>query len=353
MADKIQLVPLDEDSYYQDLAGFFARLRESRPVAPVRLPVRGRSWFITRYADVRTALADPRLANDVHHHPGGARQRPGEAAGGVHAHLLNTDPPVHTRLRRLVAKAFTPRSVARLRPRAEEIAAGLLDELEAAGDVTDLLDAYARPLPGAVLCELLGVPEADRGWISVTVAAYDNPGEAGRVTRDLSAYLTELIAAKRARHHGQPDRQRHPGAADPPGRASPAARGPVAAPGGRRRAAPLHQSPEPRDRPVHHAGHDRRGCADPGGRDGFPGDQLRQPGSRPVALGALLARFPGLSLAVRPEELRWRPDSLMNGLESLPVRLAGTSSRRSPAGGTRSCGRPLPGRPGRARRPRC
>jgi len=66
----------------------------------------------------------------------------------VHAHLLNTDPPVHTRLRRLVGKAFTPRRVALLRPRAEEIAAGLLDEMEAAGGVTDLLDAYARPLPG-------------------------------------------------------------------------------------------------------------------------------------------------------------------------------------------------------------
>ncbi len=198
MTDPIQLVSFDEDAYYQDPAGFFARLRESRPVAPVPMPGRGRAWFITRYADARAALADPRLANDVHHWPGGARQRPSEAAGGVHAHLLNTDPPAHTRLRRLVWKAFTPRRVARLRPRAEEIAAGLLDEMEAAGGVTDLLGAYARPLPGAVLCELLGVPEADRGRISAAVADYDKPGEADRVTRELSAYLTELIAAKRA-----------------------------------------------------------------------------------------------------------------------------------------------------------
>jgi cytochrome P450 len=159
VADKAHLVPFDEDSYYQDPAGFFAWLRESRPVAPVLLPGRGRAWFITRDADVRAALADPRLANDVHRWPGGARQRPSEAAGGVHAHLLNTDPPDHTRLRRLVWKAFTPRSV---------------------------------------LCELLGVPEADRGRISAVVAAYDKPGEADRVTRELAAYLTELIAAKRA-----------------------------------------------------------------------------------------------------------------------------------------------------------
>ena len=59
-------------------------------------------------------------------------------------------------------------------------------------------DERATLLPGAVLCELLGVPDADRGWICATVAAYDEPGEADRVTRAMSAYLDELIAAKRA-----------------------------------------------------------------------------------------------------------------------------------------------------------
>ena len=64
MTDSIPLVPLDEDSYYQDPLGFFARLRESRPVAPVRMPAYGRAWIVTRYADVRTVLTDPRLAKD-------------------------------------------------------------------------------------------------------------------------------------------------------------------------------------------------------------------------------------------------------------------------------------------------
>jgi cytochrome P450 len=112
--------------------------------------------------------------------------------------MLHADPPDHTRLRRLVQKAFAPRRAA-LRPRAEEIAAGLLDELAAApGDVIDLLDRYARPLPIAVLCELLGIPAADRAWIAVTVAAYDEHAEHQRVERDLAAYFTELIAASRA-----------------------------------------------------------------------------------------------------------------------------------------------------------
>src|ERR1700734_2236804 len=193
----MQLAPFDEDSYYQDPLGFFAGLRESRPVAPVQMPGYGRAWIVTRYADVRTVLTDPRLAKDVHRWPGGGRSRPSEATG-VYAHMLHADPPDHTRLRRLVQKVFTPR-LAALRPRAEEIATGLLQEMAAArGDVIDLLGGYARPLPIAVLCELLGIPVADRTWIAVTVAAYDERAEHQRGERELAAYFTELIAARRA-----------------------------------------------------------------------------------------------------------------------------------------------------------
>ncbi len=197
----MQLAPFDEGPYYQDPLGFFARLRESRPVAPVCMPDYGRAWIVTRYADVRTVLTDPRLAKDVHRWPGGGRSRPSEATG-VYAHMLHADPPDHTRLRRLVQKVFTPRRAAALRPQAEEIAAGLLDEMAAArpslSDVIDLLGAYARPLPVAVLCELLGIPMADRAWIAATVAAYDERAEHQRVEQELATYFTELIAAKRA-----------------------------------------------------------------------------------------------------------------------------------------------------------
>jgi hypothetical protein len=309
VTDAVQLAPFDEDSYYQDPLGFFARLRESRPVAPVRMPGYGRAWIVTRYADVRTVLTDPRLAKDVHRWPGGGRSRPSEATG-VYAHMLHADPPDHTRLRRLVQKVFT-RRLAALRPRAEEIAAGLLEEMAAArGDVIDLLGAYARPLPIAVLCELLGIPVADRAWIAATVTAYDERAEQQRVERELAAYFTELIAARRAepgddlvsalvvargnadggrgradrqrapchglpaghgglRHHRQPDRLRHPGAADAPRGEDQAAAGPVAAPGGRRGAAPVHQPGEPRERPVHHRGRTRRRRGDPGRASGF------------------------------------------------------------------------------------
>jgi cytochrome P450 len=67
--------------------GSFARLGGSRPVATVRMPGYGRAWIVTRYADVRTALTDPRLAKDVHRWPGGGRSRPSEAVN-CHAHML-------------------------------------------------------------------------------------------------------------------------------------------------------------------------------------------------------------------------------------------------------------------------
>ncbi len=404
MTDAIQLVPLDEDAYYQDPAGFFARLRESRPVAPVRMPGYGRMWVVTRYEDVRAALADQRLAKDVHRWPCGSRSRPSEA-DNLHAHMLHSDPPDHARLRRPVQKAFTPR-LAALRPRAEQIAAGLLDEMAAArGDVIDLLDAFARPLPITVLCDLLGVPVPDREWILASVLAYGmpgRPGESQRVTRDLAAYLTELIAARRARPGGDllsalvlaRDSAAEEGAAGGltgtellsaafqlimagfDTTVNLIASGTLAllthpAQMARLRADPslLPAAVEELLRfanPLKHAtdrfttedvtigdvvipagewvliatssaNRDPARFPDPDrldlGRDtsghvafgygihyclGAPLARMEAE----VALGALLPRFPGLSLAVPAEELRWRPVSLMHGLESLPVRLA-------------------------------
>jgi cytochrome P450 len=401
VTDAIQLVPFDEDSYYQDPLGFFARLRESRPVAPVRMPGYGRAWIVTRYADVRTVLTDPRLAKDVHRWPGGGRSRPSEVTG-VYAHMLHADPPDHTRLRRLVQKVFTPRRAA-LRPRAEEIAAGLLDEMAAArGDVIDLLGAYARPLPIAVLCELLGIPVADRAWIAVTVAAYDERAQHQRVERELAAYFTELIAAKRAEPgddlvsalvlacgnagaDGAPDELTGnellstvfllvmAGFDTTVNLIASGALALLTHPGEKTR---LRQDPSLLTaaveellrftNPVNHA-NDRFTTEDvpvgdvviPAGEWVLPATSSanRDPAQFPdpdrldlgretsghvafghgvhyclgaplarmeaeVALGALIARFPRISLAVPPPELRWRPVSLMNGLESLPVRLA-------------------------------
>jgi cytochrome P450 len=408
VTDAAEPVPLDADSYYQDSVGFFARLRESRPVVPVMMPDYGRVWLITRYADVRAALTDPRLANKAGHRPGGGRSFPNEAAS-VHA-LLHTDPPDHTRLRRLVQTAFTPRRAAQLRPRTKEIAAGLLDEMVTRGDVVDLLDGYARPLPITVISELLGIPVTDRGWIWVTVTDYGKGGEElQRVPRELGAYFTGLIAAKRAEPGNDlmsalvlaRDNADKDGAEDAltttellsaayhlvmagfDTTVNLIASGTLALMTHPEEMARLRQDPSLLPaaveellrftNPVNHV-NDRFTAEDlpigdvviPAGervliatssadRDAaqFPDPDrldlgrdtsghvafgygihycLGAPLARmeaEVALGTLLTRFPEMSLAVPPPELRWRPVSLMNGLESLPVRLAGTDNLQS------------------------
>ncbi len=401
MTDELDLVSFDEDSYHQDPERLLARLRTSRPIAPARTPDYGRIWIITRYADVRTALADPRLAKDVHRWPGGGKSRPSETVN-LHAHMLNSDPPDHARLRRLVQKAFTPRRVEQLRPRAEEIAACLLDELaEARGDVVDLLDQYARPLPIAVFCDLLGIPVADRERISVAVVDYGKREESERAIRELAAYFTKLVAAKRAEPGNDllsalvlaRDNAEESGTEDELTSTELLSTAFQLATAGfdttvnliasgtlallthpaemarlREKPALLPAAVEELLRftnPVNHAT-DRFTTEDvPIGDVVIPAGEWvlsvitsanRDPAQFPepgrldlrrdasghvafgygihyclgaslarmeaeVAFGALLARFPRMSLAGSPEELRWRQVSLMNGLESLPVRL--------------------------------
>jgi cytochrome P450 len=114
-------------------------------------------------------------------------------------HMLHADPPDHTRLRRLVNKAFTPRAVARLRPAIEEITDDLLDAMGDAGRA-DLIDALAFPLPIAVISEMLGVPHTDRDRVrewSRALISIDDPEAQHRAGLAFGGYLTELVDDKR------------------------------------------------------------------------------------------------------------------------------------------------------------
>ena len=181
----------------------YQALRETAPVCRAELPDGLPVWLVTRHPDVRQALADPRLGNDPRSAAGtlggGPRWRP----ENLH-NMLRADPPRHTRLRRLAAAAFTARRVQRLRPRIAEIAAGLLDDLAGPGRV-DLIERYAFPLPIVVICELLGIPAADRDrfreWTAAILRYATDPAAAAAIeaARDgIRDYLTALIAAKRA-----------------------------------------------------------------------------------------------------------------------------------------------------------
>ncbi|GAA1432404.1 cytochrome P450 [Streptomyces thermospinosisporus] len=170
-------------------------------------------WLVPHHADVSALLRDRRLGRTYLHrfsHEEFGRTPPPPEHEPFHTlndhGMLDLEPPDHTRIRRLVSKAFTPRTVERLKPYVEQLAGELVDRLVAAGG-GDLLRDVAEPLPVAVIAEMLGIPEADRGplrpWSADICGMYElNPSEeaarkAVRASIEFSDYLRELIAERR------------------------------------------------------------------------------------------------------------------------------------------------------------
>ncbi|MFD7919421.1 cytochrome P450 [Streptomyces sp. NPDC059740] len=180
----------------------YARLREDAPAHRVTGTDGQPAWLVTRYEDVRAALADPRLSLDKAH----AREGNYRGLGlppALDANLLNMDPPDHTRLRRLVGKAFTTRRVEELRGPIRATADQLLRDLGEAG-TTDLVSAYAAPLPISVICELLGVPSSHRrdfrAWTDTLISPDPSrPAAAKEAVGSLLGFLADLLAHKRRR----------------------------------------------------------------------------------------------------------------------------------------------------------
>ncbi|WP_445395208.1 cytochrome P450 family protein [Streptomyces sp. LE64] len=185
----------------------YAWLREHAPVHRTRLPSGVEAWLVTRYADARRALADGRLSKNPEHHdePEHARGRtgiPGERKAELMTHLLNIDPPDHTRLRRLVSKAFTPRRVAAFAPRVQQLTDRFIDDFAARGEA-DLIHEFAFPLPIYAICDLLGVPAEDqddfRDWAGMMIRHGGGPrGGVARSVKKMRGYLVDLIHRKRA-----------------------------------------------------------------------------------------------------------------------------------------------------------
>jgi cytochrome P450 len=372
------------------------RLRAQGAAVPVVMPSGMRAWLITRYAEARAALLDPRLGKQSLTIRGA--YRPGSPESVLFRHMLNTDPPDHERLRSLVSKAFTARRIEQLRPRVSEITSELLDGV-AIGGVTDLVEAFAFPLPITVICELLGLPAGDRKtfgeWSDAVVSAISRQAEVdaaavawsayvagqldekrkepaddllsaliqaedsgGRLSRDeLLAMVFLLVAAghettvnfiaggilalllnERERFRLRADLSLLPGAVDELLRyISPSAhstlrvtREPVDVGGTLIPAGEIvlvSLSSANRD-PARYPSPDRLDTGrDAGDHLGFGygvhyclGAPLARMEAE-IAFAALLARFPDMTLAVSPAELRWKPSTLVHGPASLPVKL--------------------------------
>ncbi|WP_221890743.1 cytochrome P450 [Streptomyces sp. WAC01280] len=183
----------------------FRCLRAELPVAPLAFPDGPPGWLVTRYEDVRAALADPRLSSRRPHlnsHVRASLITPEEMAALRPSDLLTSDPPEHTRLRRLVNGQFTTRRMNRLAPRIQDIVDRHLDALAAAPRPADLMATVALPVPSLVISELLGVPFADRDRyqrLTAELLSLDRTRDQLLASKaEMKAYLLGLIRIRRA-----------------------------------------------------------------------------------------------------------------------------------------------------------
>ncbi|WP_405487436.1 cytochrome P450 [Streptomyces sp. NBC_00096] len=174
----------------------YARLREDGPVHRVKAADGQEVWLIVGHQEARQALTHPDVSKNWLTSGLYADREQTEAS----ANMMRADPPHHTRLRRLVSRSFAPSRIEGLRGRIQEIVDGLLDGMQALPERrADLIESFALPLPMTLICELLGVPEADRGvfrgWITQIVSPTGLESENAAV-RTMTAYMAELVDAR-------------------------------------------------------------------------------------------------------------------------------------------------------------
>ncbi|MEU6428567.1 cytochrome P450 [Microbispora sp. NPDC046973] len=177
----------------------FSRLRQEEPLCRVRLPYGEPAWLATRYEDVKVVLGDARFSRAAAIGRDEPRMRPHQSRSGS---ILSFDPPEHSRLRRLVSKAFTVRRVELLRPRTQEIADDLVGAMLAKGAPADIVENFGLPLPITVICELLGVPVEDRvdfrTWSDALLSTTRfTPEQVVHCMGLLREYMAGLIAQRR------------------------------------------------------------------------------------------------------------------------------------------------------------
>ncbi|MFF7215178.1 cytochrome P450 [Streptomyces sp. NPDC008238] len=206
MSQQPVTLPFTDPDFAADPFPLYRELRQEGPVRRAVIQGELEAWLVTRYEDGLAALTDPRLSSDVRDaaDPRLMERLPTTERESMIRTMLRADPPDHTRLRRLVSKAFTARRVAELEPRVQGIADELLDAILPAGRA-DLVEDFAVPLPVTVISELLGVPVSDRydfqRWTDDMVLQGPQPPDPAKIEaawQQMHRYLTALLEAKRA-----------------------------------------------------------------------------------------------------------------------------------------------------------
>ncbi|MEU2071350.1 cytochrome P450 [Streptomyces anulatus] len=203
-ADELPVLPTDRHTGCPFDPPAALTALSDRPVRRLRYADGHVGRLVTGHAAARAVLADPRFSSryELLHLPMAMEGAPGELPPAPVGDILGLDAPEHTRYRRLLAGRFTVRRMRQLAGRIEQFTADCLDAMEQAGTTADLVEAFARPVPTLVICELLGVPYADRGrFLGLVEVIFDQTADAG--VRDeayagLLRYVGELVLAKRA-----------------------------------------------------------------------------------------------------------------------------------------------------------
>src|SRR5215472_15424008 len=179
----------------------FRALIEDQPVVLAELPDGSTAWLVSGYEQARQVAVDQRFSRALAVSSGRVQQGFEVFAG---ASINGIDPPEHTRLRKLVASAFTARRVEALRPRAADIVDELIDALLCEPKPADLVTAFSLPLPVRVICEMLGVPTEDmeqfHAWSDTVMGDWErNSTDVMTALASMFGYFGTLIEMKRAR----------------------------------------------------------------------------------------------------------------------------------------------------------
>jgi cytochrome P450 len=181
----------------------YAQLRREEPVSRVQLPYGRPAWLVTTYEWSKLVLSDPRFSREATLGVDNPRENPVDFQQFAES-FTNMDPPKHTRIRQLISKAFTPRRVEQLRPTARQIAVSLIDDMMTGGPPADLVQHFSFPFPTIVICELLGIPDADRhqfrSWTDAMVSTSTISSEQQQEPYlNLLTYFDRLCAERRER----------------------------------------------------------------------------------------------------------------------------------------------------------
>ncbi|MFE7444887.1 cytochrome P450 [Streptomyces chartreusis] len=173
-------------------------LQREGPLAKVRLWDGSESWLVTRYAEQRALLGDPRVSADTDR-PGYPTKASPEAGEGKLSFIMMDDPE-HARLRRMVTAPFAVKKVEALRPAVQRIVDGLIDDMLAGPAPVDLVDVFALPIPSLVICELLGVPYEEHDFFQehtrTMVRTTATPEERGAAGREVAGYLAGVVGKR-------------------------------------------------------------------------------------------------------------------------------------------------------------